>query len=519
MSIPKFRNEPLVDFSKSLLRKKQASAIAVLRETLGREYPIVIGGERITAPQKFSSFNPSRSAEVVGVFQKGDADIAGKAMNAALSAFDEWKNVPPAKRAACLFRAARLMRKQRWELNAVMILEVGKPWPEADADTAEAIDFLEFYGREMLRYGVDQPVVKNPGEKGKLVYLPLGVGVVIPPWNFPLAILAGMTSAAIVSGNAVVLKPSSDSPLIGWKFFEIMEQSGVPPGVLNYVTGPGGAVGDTLVMHPKTRFVSFTGSKEVGIHINEVAAKVQPGQIWLKRVVAEMGGKDSIIVDAGVDLEEAAKGVIASAFGFSGQKCSACSRVIVHGGVYERFVGILAGKARALTLGDPADPATAVGPVVNRGSYSSIMSYIQKGVQEGGRIVAGGAPGSPDGYFIQPTVIADVAPGATIAQEEIFGPVLAVIRAENFDEALSIANNTELGLTGAVYSRNSAHRERAEGEFFVGNLYLNRKCTGALVGVHPFGGFNMSGTDSKAGGRDYLLRFLQAKSIAEKVTK
>jgi 1-pyrroline-5-carboxylate dehydrogenase len=519
MSIPKFRNEPLVDFSKSDLRKKQASAIAVLRETLGREYPIVIGGERIIAPQKFSSFNPSRSAEVVGVFQKGDADIAGKAMNAALSAFDEWKNVPPAKRAACLFRAARLMRKQRWELNAVMILEVGKPWPEADADTAEAIDFLEFYGREMLRYGVDQPVVKNPGEKGKLVYLPLGVGVVIPPWNFPLAILAGMTSAAIVSGNAVVLKPSSDSPLIGWKFFEIMEQSGVPPGVLNYVTGPGGAVGDTLVMHPKTRFVSFTGSKEVGIHINEVAAKVQPGQIWLKRVVAEMGGKDSIIVDAGVDLEEAAKGVIASAFGFSGQKCSACSRVIVHGGVYERFVGILAGKARALTLGDPADPATAVGPVVNRGSYSSIMSYIQKGVQEGGRIVAGGAPGSPDGYFIQPTVIADVAPGATIAQEEIFGPVLAVIRAENFDEALSIANNTEFGLTGAVYSRNSAHRERAEGEFFVGNLYLNRKCTGALVGVHPFGGFNMSGTDSKAGGRDYLLLFLQAKSIAEKVTK
>ncbi len=519
MSIPKFRNEPLVDFSKSDLRKKQASAIAVLRETLGREYPIVIGGERIIAPQKFSSFNPSRSAEVVGVFQKGDADIAGKAMNAALSAFDEWKNVLPAKRAACLFRAARLMRKQRWELNAVMILEVGKPWPEADADTAEAIDFLEFYGREMLRYGVDQPVVKKPGEKGKLVYLPLGVGVVIPPWNFPLAILAGMTSAAIVSGNAVVLKPSSDSPLIGWKFFEIMEQSGVPPGVLNYVTGPGGAVGDTLVMHPKTRFVSFTGSKEVGIHINEVAAKVQPGQIWLKRVVAEMGGKDSIIVDAGVDLEEAAKGVIASAFGFSGQKCSACSRVIVHGGVYERFVGILAGKARALTLGDPADPATAVGPVVNRGSYSSIMSYIQKGVQEGGRIVAGGAPGNPDGYFIQPTVIADVAPGATIAQEEIFGPVLAVIRAENFDEALSIANNTEFGLTGAVYSRNSAHRERAEGEFFVGNLYLNRKCTGALVGVHPFGGFNMSGTDSKAGGRDYLLLFLQAKSIAEKVTK
>jgi 1-pyrroline-5-carboxylate dehydrogenase len=519
MSIPKFKNEPLVDFSKPALRKRQESAIAVLRESLGREYPIVIGGERVIASRKFSSFNPARSVEVVGVFQKGDAAIAEKAMSAALSAFDSWKHVPPARRAACLFKAARLMRKRRWELNAAMILEVGKPWSEADADTAEAIDFLEYYGREMLRYGADQPVVKNPGEKGKLVYVPLGVGVVIPPWNFPLAILAGMTSAAVVSGNTVVLKPSSDSPLIGWKFFEIMEQSGLPPGVINFVTGPGGEVGDTLVMHPKTRFVSFTGSKEVGIHIYEVAAKVQPGQVWLKRVVAEMGGKDSIIVDAGVDLEDAAKGVIASAFGFSGQKCSACSRVIVHDRVYEKFVGILAGLTGALTLGDPADPATAVGPVVNRGSHSSIMTYIQKGVREGGRIVAGGAPGSPDGFFIQPTVIADVAPDATIAQDEIFGPVLAVIRAGDFGKALSIANNTEFGLTGAVYTRNSKHRKRAEREFFVGNLYLNRKCTGALVGVNPFGGFNMSGTDSKAGGRDYLLLFLQGKSIAEKVTR
>ena len=519
MSIRKFKNEPLVDFSKPAHRKKQESAIASLRASLGGEYPIVIGGERIFSAQKFSSFNPAKSAEVVGVFQKGDAEIAGKAMRAAMAAFEHWKGVPYARRAACLFKAARLMRKRRWELNAVMILEVGKPWAEADADTAEAIDFLEYYGREMLRYGADHAVVKIPGEKGKLVYVPLGAGVVIPPWNFPLAILTGMTSAAVVSGNTVVLKPSSDSPLIGWKFFEIMEASGVPSGVINYVTGPGGAVGDTLVMHPKTRFVSFTGSKEVGIHINETAAKVQPGQIWLKRVVAEMGGKDSIIVDAGVDLEDAAKGVIASAFGFSGQKCSACSRVIVHEDVYDAFVEILAGKAAALSVGDPADPSTAVGPVVNRGSHASILAYIQKGIQEGGRIVAGGAPGSPEGYFIQPTVIADVAPGATIAQEEIFGPVLAVIRADGFDEALSIANNTEFGLTGAVYTKSGRNRKKAERDFFVGNLYLNRKCTGALVGVHPFGGFNMSGTDSKAGGRDYLLLFLQAKSIAEKTAK
>ncbi|HUI11204.1 MAG TPA: L-glutamate gamma-semialdehyde dehydrogenase [Bacteroidota bacterium] len=519
MPIPKFKNEPVLDFSKPLNRARQEKAIAALRESLGREYPIVIAGERVTTAEKFSSVNPSRSGEVVGVFQKGNAETAERAMAAALAAFERWKLVPAARRAACLFAAARLMRKRRFELNAVMVLEVGKPWVEADADTAEAIDFLEFYAREMLRYGADQPVVRVPGEKGKLVYVPLGVGVVIPPWNFPLAILTGMTSAAVVTGNAVVLKPSSDSPLIGWKFLEIMEEAGVPPGVINYVTGPGGAVGDTLVMHPKTRFVSFTGSREVGVHINEAAAKVQPGQIWLKRVVAEMGGKDSIIVDAGADMEKAAAGVITSAFGFSGQKCSACSRAIVHDSVYDAFVQLLAAKAAALAVGDPAQGATQVGPVVNRRSQETILNYVQAGVREGGRLVAGGAAGDAAGYFVQPTVIADVAPGATIAQEEIFGPVLAVIRAKDFDDALAIANNTEFGLTGAVYTKSAAHRAKAEQEFFVGNLYINRKCTGALVGAHPFGGFNMSGTDSKAGGRDYLLLFLQAKSIAEKVAR
>jgi len=298
-----------------------------------------------------------------------------------------------------------------------------------------------------------------------------------------------------------------------------MQDVKLPAGVLNFVSGPGGAVGDTLVAHPKTRFVSFTGSKEVGIHINELAAKVQPGQIWLKRVVAEMGGKDSIIVDEGWDLEDAARGVIASAFGFQGQKCSACSRVIVHEKIYDRFVGLLAQKADALTVGDPTDQRSFMGPVVNRSSQESILGYIDKGIKEGGRLVAGGAKAGEPGFFIRPTVIADVDPKATIAQEEIFGPVLAVIKAKDFDEALAIANNTEFGLTGAVYTRNRRQLDRAEEEFFVGNLYLNRKCTGALVGVHPFGGFNMSGTDSKAGGRDYLLLFLQGKSIAEKVTR
>jgi 1-pyrroline-5-carboxylate dehydrogenase len=519
MAIPKFKNEPLTNFSKPANRKKQQVAIEKVRGELGREYPIVIGGEKIFTQDKFNSYNPSKATEVVGIFQKGDASLANKAMEVAVAAFEEWKNVPTKKRADYLFKAAKLMRRRKFELNAVMIFEVGKTWPEADADTAEAIDFLEFYGREMLRYGVEHPVVKNPGEKGKLVYVPLGVGVVIPPWNFALAILTGMTSAAIVTGNTVVLKPSSDSPLTGWKYFEIMKEAGIPAGVLNFVSGPGGAVGDTLVLHPKTRFISFTGSKEVGIHINEVAAKVQPGQIWLKRVVAEMGGKDSIVVDEGVNLEEAAQGVTVSAFGFQGQKCSACSRVIVHEKVYDKFVDILARKADALKVGDATDWTNYMGPVVNKNSHTSIMSYINRGISEGGRLVAGGVTAGSDGYFIRPTVIADVDPKATIAQEEIFGPVLAVIKANNFEEGLKIANNTEFGLTGAVYAKNKRRLQRAEKEFFVGNLYLNRKCTGALVGVHPFGGFNMSGTDSKAGGKDYLLLFLQAKSIAERVRK
>jgi 1-pyrroline-5-carboxylate dehydrogenase len=519
MKIPKFKNESYIDWSKKANSAKQEAAIAKVREGFGKEYPIVIGGERIFTDQKFNSLNPSNPAEVVGVFQRGDAAVADKAMNVALATFEAWKSVPAAKRAEYLFKAAKAMRKHRFELNAVEILEVGKTWPEADADVAEAIDFLEFYGREMLRYAGKQPVVKLPGEIGKLVYLPLGVGVVIPPWNFPLAILAGMTSAAVVTGNTVVLKPSSDSPLTGWKFMEIMEEVGLPAGVVNFVSGPGGAVGDTLVMHPKTRFVSFTGSKEVGIHINEAAARVQPGQIWLKRVVAEMGGKDSIIVDEDTDLDEAAQGVLVSAFGFQGQKCSACSRAIVHEKVYDRFVDLLARKVDALTVGDAADRKNYMGPVVNAGSQEKILQYIDKGISEGGRLVAGGTKAGEGGFFIRPTVIADVDPKGTISQEEIFGPVLAVLKAKDFDDALTIANNTEFGLTGAVYSKNKKHLARAENEFFVGNLYMNRKCTGAMVGAHPFGGFNMSGTDSKAGGRDYLLLFVQAKSVAAKVKK
>ena len=517
MAIPAFRNEICVDWSIPSNRKKQEQALASARAGLGKEYPIVIGGKRVLLPQKFHSLNPSKPAEIVGIFQKGDGAVAQGAIDAAASAFEKWKDVPFTRRADFLFKGAKLMRKRRFDLNAVMILEVGKSWAEADADTAEAIDFLEYYGREILRYGTDHRVEKVAGEKGKLVYIPLGVGIIIPPWNFPLAILVGTTMSAVAAGNAVVLKPSSDSPLTGWKFVEIMEDVGLPPGVINFVTGPGGAVGDILVQHPKTRFVSFTGSKEGGIHIYETAAKVQPGQAWLKRVVAEMGGKDSIVVDESSDLEDAAKAVVASAFGFQGQKCSACSRVIVHESVYHKFVELLSARTGALRVGDVTDPQNTIGPVVNKRAQESILGYIEKGIREGGRLVAGGTSAGGEGYFIRPTVIADVDPSATIAQEEIFGPVLTVIKAKNFDDALAIANNTEYGLTGAIFSRNRKNIARAEKEFFVGNLYVNRKCTGALVGAHPFGGFNMSGTDSKAGGQDYLLLFLQAKAIAEKI--
>jgi 1-pyrroline-5-carboxylate dehydrogenase len=401
-------------------------------------------------------------------------------------------------------------------MAAWMVFEVGKSWAEADADVAEAIDFCDFYGSEMLRLAGPQPLGPVAGEANELRYIPLGVGAVIPPWNFPLAILCGMTTASWVAGNTVVLKPSSDSPTIGAQFMAILEEAGLPGGVVNFLTGSGATVGNALVTHPKTRFVAFTGSKEVGLNINELAAKTPPGQIWIKRVVAEMGGKDSIVVDSGVDLDVAADGVFASAFGFQGQKCSACSRAIVVEDVYDAFLEKLRARTQKVRIGATDDPGVYLGPVINETAMRSILNYIEVGKKEG-RLIAGGKAAGDDGYFIEPTIIADIPPKARISQEEIFGPVLAVLKARDFEDALSIANNTEYGLTGAVYSKSREHLEDARARFHVGNLYFNRKCTGALVGGHPFGGFNMSGTDSKAGGRDYLLLFTQAKVISEKL--
>jgi 1-pyrroline-5-carboxylate dehydrogenase len=511
-----FSNETFQDFSKPSVSAKQRTAIAAVRKSFGKEYPNIINGKRVVTKDKTTSHNPANPSEVVGIFQKSGKDDAEKAMNAALKAFESWKKVPAKQRAGVLFKAAAIIRKRRNEINAWMISEVGKNYLEADADTCEAIDFLEFYGREMLRLSGPQPIVPQPGEKNELLYIPMGVGVVIPPWNFPFAILAGMSSAAIVAGNTVVLKPSSDSPMMGWLFVEIMKEAGLPPGVLNFLVASGAEAGDYLVGHPKTRFVSFTGSMQVGLHVNELAAKTQPGQIWIKRVVAEMGGKDAIIVDSETDVDTAVAGVVAAAFGFQGQKCSACSRAIVDAKVYDEFVAKLKIEVDKLTIGLPMDDGK-VGPVVSPRAEKTILNYIEIGKKEGKLICGGKKVAGMPGYFIEPTVIVNVKPTARLMQEEIFGPVLAVCKAKDFDDALKIANNTIYGLTGAVYTRNAKKLARAREEFHCGNLYLNRKCTGAMVGGHPFGGFNMSGTDSKAGGHDYLLLFLQAKSVATKV--
>ncbi len=515
--LTEFRNEPFTDFSQPDNEKAMAAAIARVRSQLGKQHPLVVGGERLETGNWIVSTNPAAPGEVIGKFARAGSAEAEMAMQAAAKAFQEWKRVPGHERARYLFKAAALMRARKLELAAWMVLEIGKNWAEADGDVAEAIDFCEFYGREMIRLSQGQPLTPYAGEENELVYIPLGVGIVIPPWNFPLAILTGMTTASIVCGNTVVLKPSSETPATAFQFLSIMEEAGLPPGVLNFVPGAGSEVGDYLVGHRQTRFIAFTGSKEVGLRINELAARPQKGQIWIKRVIAEMGGKDAIIVDRDVDPDLAAEGIAASAFGFQGQKCSACSRAILHKDIYDQVLAKVVERTGKLTMGPVEDRHNFLGPVSSKSAYGSILQYIEVGKKEG-RLATGGepAPTPEGGFFIKPTVIADVSPTARIAQEEIFGPVLSVIKADSWSQALEFANNTEFGLTGAAYSRNRRHLEQARQEFHVGNLYLNRKCTGALVGVHPFGGFNMSGTDSKGGGRDYLLLFTQAKAISER---
>ena len=512
-----FVNEPFTDFADPRQAEAMREALARVGEQLGREYDLVMGGERVRTAGKIRSMNPARPEQVVGVHQKAGAEHVEQAMAAALKAFEGWSRTTVEERAAVLFRAAERIRSRKHEFSAWLVYEVGKNWAEADADTAETIDFLEFYGREALRLDQATTPIQLPGERNLLRYIPLGVGAVIPPWNFPFAIMAGMTAAAVVTGNTVILKPSSDSPTIAALYVTVLEEAGLPAGVVNFCPGSGATFGNAIVEHAKTRFIAFTGSRSVGLEIHERAARTQTGQIWIKRTVLEMGGKDSILVCADADLDAAADGIVASAFGFSGQKCSACSRAILEAPVYEAMVEKIRERVARLTVGDPAKNYN-LGPVVNQAAMESILGYMEIGRREGRLIAGGKAVTTPEGgYYLEPTVFADVAPDAVLAQEEIFGAVLALIHVESFEEGLAVANNTEYGLTGAIYSASRERLERASQEFHVGNLYLNRKCTGAMVGAHPFGGFNMSGTDSKAGGPDYLLLFTQAKSIAERL--
>ncbi|ASK61167.1 L-glutamate gamma-semialdehyde dehydrogenase [Virgibacillus phasianinus] len=513
MVVP-YKHEPFTDFTVEANQKLMLEAIKQVEADLGGEYPLIIGGERITTDDKIVSVNPSKKDEVIGYVSKANQELAEKAMKVADSKFESWRKSDPKMRADILFRAAAIVRRRKFEFTAHLVKEGGKPWKEADADTAEAIDFMEYYGRQMLKINGGTEINSRPIEYNQFNYIPLGVGVVISPWNFLFAIMAGTTVAAMVTGNTVLLKPASATPVIAYKLMEVLEEAGMPAGVVNYIPGSGSEVGDYLVDHPRTRFVSFTGSRDVGTRIFERAAKVQKGQNWLKRTIIEMGGKDTIVVDSEADLELAAESIVQSAFGFSGQKCSACSRAIIHEDVYDQVSERVAQLTKELSAGDPSDNSHFMGPVIDQAAYDKITKYIGIGKEEG-KLLVGGDGDDSKGWFVNPTVFADLDPEARIMQEEIFGPVVALAKAKDFDQAIEIANNTDYGLTGAVITNNRAHQEQAREDFHVGNLYFNRGCTAAIVGYQPFGGFKMSGTDSKAGGPDYLIQHMQGKTTSE----
>jgi 1-pyrroline-5-carboxylate dehydrogenase len=516
MGLLPFENEPYIDWTDEGNVEKARTALRGVRNSFGGEYPLLIGGERVETDDGIVSINPSAPREVVGRLAKATKREADLALGSAAKSVDSWSKTAPEARARVLLRAAAILRRRRMELLAWEVYEAGKPWAEADADVAEAVDFLEYYAREMMRLKNGVPVYALPGEESRYFYKPLGVGVIVPPWNFPLAILTGMASAAIVTGNTVVLKPASPTGVVGAKFAEIMLEAGLPDGVLNFCPGAGGEIGDYLVDDKRVAFVSFTGSMATGLRINERAARQTQGQRWIKRVIAEMGGKDALIVDEGVDTDAAARDIVTSAFGYSGQKCSAASRAILHEAVHDEVLAKVVEMARRLSVAPPAEPETDMGPVIDEKAYEKILGYVDVGKSEG-ELLSGGNAGKPHGgYFISPTVFGGVDPHARIAQEEIFGPVLSVIKASSFDEALRIANDNPYGLTGGVYSNDRGHLERARWEFEAGNVYLNRKITGAMVGVQPFGGFRLSGTDSKAGGPDYLPLHMHAKTVVER---
>ncbi len=507
-------NEPYSDFSDAQNAAAYREALTAVRAEF-THHPLVIGGEPLDTGRTIESVNPARPDEIVGTAAMADAPSAEKALDAAWAAFPSWSGLGAPERARHLVKLAAILRDRKYELSAWETLEASKNWLEAEADVAEAIDFCEYYARQAVEMAQPLPVFSYPGEENESHLIPIGAGVVIPPWNFPLAILAGMTAGPVAAGNTVVVKPASTTPVIAAMFMQAVEDAGFPPGVINYLPGAGSEVGDYLVDHPKTRFINFTGSMEVGLRIGEHAAVVREGQKWLKRAYMEMGGKDALVVDETADIDAAAAAAVVSAFGFQGQKCSALSRLILVDEVYDAVLERVVAATAALEVG-PAEDNARVNAVISAAQHRNILADIDRGRSEAKLLTGGDALELDGGYYLQPTVFADVDPGAYIAQHEIFGPVLSVLRARDFDHAVEIFNGTHYGLTGGLYSSRRDRIERARREFHVGNLYLNRKITGALVGVQPFGGFNMSGSNAKAGGPDYLRLFMEMKTVAER---
>jgi 1-pyrroline-5-carboxylate dehydrogenase len=515
MGLIPYKNEPYLDWSDEANVKAMRSAMQDVSGRLDESYPLVIGGKRVETDGEIVSVNPANPSQVVGRVAAAGEREADMALETATKAFESWSRTAPEARARVLLRAAAIMRRRKFEMLAWEVHEGGQPWAEADAQFAEAIDFLEYYAREMLRLKDGVEIYSIPGEESRYFYQPMGVGVIIAPWNFPTAILTGMSSAALVAGNAILMKPSEFTSVLGAKVMEIFEEAGAPEGVVNFVPGYGSEIGDYLVQDARTRFISFTGSMKTGLRINELAAKQIENQRWVKRVITEMGGKDAMIIDDSADLDAAAADIVASAYGYSGQKCSAASRAILHTDVHDEVLNKVIEKASALNIGIPENPDVNMGPVISEPQFEKVTSYIDIGKQEGETLL-GGDPGDPErGYFVPPTLF-EVEPDARVAREEIFGPVLSVMEARDFEDALRIANDNPYGLTGGVYSKNRDHLELARHEFNAGNVYFNRKITGALVGVQPFGGFGMSGTDSKAGGPDYLPLHMVAKTVVER---
>lgn len=513
--VVEFRNEPATDFTNQENQQAFKDALIQVQAEFGTEIPLVINGEKIFTDDKYDSVNPADHQQVLGRVSKASKEQVDQAMEAAKEAYKTWRKWTPHERAELLLRVSAIIRRRKHEFSALMVYEAGKPWNEADGDTNEGIDFTEYYARSMMELAHGKPVFDREGEHNQYIYKPMGPGVTIPPWNFPFAIMTGTTVAPIIAGNTVLLKPAEDTPLIAYKLIEVLEEAGLPKGVVNFVPGDPKEIGDHLVDHKDTHFVTFTGSRATGTRIFERAAKIQEGQNFLKRVIAEMGGKDAILVDNNVDTDLAAQSIVDSAFGFSGQKCSACSRAIVHKEVYDEVLEKAVNFTKELSIGN-TDKGSDVymGPVINQKQFDKIKNYIEIGSKEG-KLEVGGKTDDSKGYFVNPTIFSGLKSSDQIMQEEIFGPVVGFTKCENFDEMIEVANDTDYGLTGAVITNNREHWRQACEDFDVGNLYLNRGCTAAVVGYHPFGGFKMSGTDAKTGSPDYMLNFLEQKILSE----